>query len=106
MRNFSAIGGKTCLCAEVRSWKDGNTGVGTSECGGNQFVPVNGGKKKIVYLPHFPCRSAQKHHYTRTSNANRFKIFHQVDLPDYLMFAQDDHAEKCTRMPEARAELL
>ena len=29
-----------------------------------------------------------------------------MDLPDYLMFAQDDHAEKCTRMPEARAELL
>ena len=45
-RNFSAIGGKTCLCAEVRSWKDGNTGVGTNECGGNQFVSVNGGEKK------------------------------------------------------------
>ena len=25
---------------------------------------------------------------------------------DYLMFAQDDRAEKCTRMPEPRAELL
>ena len=45
-RNFSAIGGKTCFFAEVRSWKDGNTGVGTNECRGNQFVPVNGGEKK------------------------------------------------------------
>ena len=45
-RDFSAIGGKTCLCAEVRSWKDGNTGVGTNECEGNQFVPINGGEKK------------------------------------------------------------
>ena len=45
-RNFSAIGGKTCLCTEVRSGKDGNTGVGTNECGGNQFVPINGGEKK------------------------------------------------------------
>ena len=45
-QNFSAIGGKTCLRAEVRSWKDGNTGVGTNECGGNQFVPINGGEKK------------------------------------------------------------
>ena len=45
-RNFSAIGGKTCLCAKVRSWKDSNTEVGTNECGGNQFVPVNGGEKK------------------------------------------------------------
>ena len=45
-RNFSVIGGKTCLCAEVRSWKDGNTGVGTNECGGNQFVPINAGEKK------------------------------------------------------------
>ena len=61
--------------------------------------------KEIVYLRHFPAR-AQKHQYTRTSNANRFKISHHVDLPDYLMFAQDDRAEKCTRMPEARAELL
>ena len=62
--------------------------------------------KEIVYLRHFPRRSTQKHHYTRTSNANRFKFFHHVDLPDYLMFGQDDRAEKCTRMPEARAELL
>ena len=46
MRNFSAIGGKTCLCAEVRLWKDGNTGVGTDESGGNQFVPINGAEKK------------------------------------------------------------
>ena len=45
-RNASAIGGKTCLCAEVTSWKDGNTAVGTNECGGNQFVPINGGGKK------------------------------------------------------------
>ena len=50
--------------------------------------------KEIVYLPHFPRRSAQKHHFTHTSNANRFKIFHHVDLPDYLTFAQDDRAEK------------
>ena len=42
-RNFSTIGGKTRLCAEVRSWKDGNTGAGTKKCGGNQFVPINGG---------------------------------------------------------------
>ena len=56
--------------------------------------------KEIVYL------SAQKHQYTRTSNANRFKIFHHVDPLDYLIFAQDDRAEKCTRMPVARAELL
>ena len=41
--------------------------------------------KEIVYLAHFPRRSAQKHHYTRTPNANRFKIFHHVDLPDYLI---------------------
>ena len=25
---------------------DGNTRVGTNECGGNQFVPINGGEKK------------------------------------------------------------
>ena len=71
--------------------------------------PVCAGKwtgKEMAYLPHFPHRSAQKLHRTRTSNANRFKTFNHVDLPDYLMFAQDDHAEKCTRMPEARAELL
>ena len=43
---FSAIGGKKYLRAEVRSWKDGNTGVGTNECRGNQFVPINGGEKK------------------------------------------------------------
>ena len=46
MRNVSTIGGKTRLCAELRSWKDVNTGVGTKECGGNQFVPINGGGKK------------------------------------------------------------
>ena len=56
--------------------------------------------KEIVYL------SAQKHHFMHTSNANRFKIFHHVDLLDYLIFAQDDRAEKCTRMPVAHAELL
>ena len=89
----------------MRSWKDGNTGVGTNECGGNQFVPINGGGKKKFTCEIIPAR-AQKHHNTRTSNANRFKIFHHVDLPDYLMFAQDDRAEKCTRMTEARAELL
>ena len=68
--------------------------------------PVCAGKwrgKEIVYLP-----AGQHKNITtrRTSNANRFKIFHRVDLPDYLIFAQDDRAEKCTRMPEARAELL
>ena len=45
-QNFSTIGGKTRLCAEERSWKDGNTGVGTKECGGDQFAPINGGEKK------------------------------------------------------------
>ena len=34
------------------------------------------------------------------------KFYHHVDLPDYLMFAQDDRAVECTGMPEARAELL
>ena len=63
------------------------------------------GKEK-VFLRYFPPHEHKKHHYTRTSNANRFKNFHLVDLPDYLMFAQDDRAEKCTRMPEARAKLL
>ena len=61
-------------------------------------MPINGGDI-------FPAR-AQEHHYTRTSNANRFKIFHHLDLPAYLMFAQDGRAEFCTRMPEAHAELL
>ena len=61
------------------------------------------GKEIVFFCDIFPAR---KHQYTRTSNANRFKIFHHVDLPDYLMFAQDDLAEKCTRVPEARAELL
>ena len=61
--------------------------------------------KEIVYFRHFP-RTSTKHHNMRTSNANYFKIFHHVDLPDYLMFAQDDRAEKCTTIPEARAELL
>ena len=89
----------------MRSWKDGNTGVGTNECGGKQSVPINGGEKKTFLATFSPAR-AQKHQYTRTSNVNRFKIFHHVDLPDYLMFAQDDRAEKCSRMPEARAELL
>ena len=89
----------------MRSWKDGNTGVGTNECGGNQFVPINGGEKKKFTCDIFPAR-AQKYHYTRTSNANRFKIFHHVDLPDYLIFAQDDRAEKCTRMPVALAKPL
>ena len=39
-------GSMFCIRPEVRSWKDGNTGVGTNECGGNQFVPINGGEKK------------------------------------------------------------
>ena len=62
--------------------------------------------KEIVFLRHFPRMSTKKIQYTHTSNANCFKIFHHMDLPDYLMFTQDDHAEKCTRMPEARVELL
>ena len=62
--------------------------------------------KEIVFLRHFPSPRAQKHQYMHNSNANCFKIFHHVDLPDYLMFAQDDRAEKCARMPEARANLL
>ena len=51
---FSTIGGKTSLCAEVRSWKDGNTGAGTKECGGSQFVPINGGEKKSFSCDIFP----------------------------------------------------
>ena len=62
--------------------------------------------KEIVFLRHFPSTRAHKHHYTRTSNANRFKNFQHVDLPDYFMFAQDDRGEKCTRMPDACVELL
>ena len=62
--------------------------------------------KEIVFLRHFPRTSTKKLQYTRTSNANCFKIFRHVDLPDYLMLAQDGRAEKCTRMPEARADLL
>ena len=62
--------------------------------------------KEIVFLRHFP-RTSTKTSVTRTSNANRFKIFYHVDLPDYF--------DVCTRrpcqemykdMPEARAELL
>ena len=68
-------------------------------------MPINGGGKKYFSCDIFPAR-AKKHQYTHTSKANRVEIFHHVDLPDYLMFAQDDRAEKCTRMPEARAELL
>ena len=45
-RNFSTIEGKTRFFSEERSWKDDNTGVGTKECGGNQFAPINGGEKK------------------------------------------------------------
>ena len=62
--------------------------------------------KEIVFFCDIFLARAQKHQYTSTSNANRFNIFHHVDLSDYLMFAQDDRAKKCTRMPEARAELL
>ena len=29
-----------------------------------------------------------------------------MDLPDYLMFAQDDRAEKCTRMPESTCRAI
>ena len=63
------------------------------------------GGKEIVYLRHFP-RTSTKTSLHAHFITNRFNIFHHVDLPDYLMFAQDDGAEKCTRMPEARAELL
>ena len=63
--------------------------------------------KEIVFLQlTFSLHKHKKLQYTRTSNANCFKIFPHLDLPDYLMFAQDDRAKKCTRMPEARAELL
>ena len=84
-RNFSAIGGKTCLCAEVRSWKDGNTGVEINECGGNQFVPINGEKKYL--LATFSPQVSTKTFSTRTSNADRFKktFFYHVDLLDYLI---------------------
>ena len=60
-------------------------------------MPINGGEKKYWVFLH-----------TKTSVHAHFKckIFHHVDLPDYLMFAQDGHAEKCTRIPEARAEPL
>ena len=51
--------------------------------------------KEIVFLRHFPRTNTKTSlQYTRTSNANRFKFFHHVDLPDYLMFAQDDRAER------------
>ena len=61
--------------------------------------------KRNSFLATFSPHKHKKLQYTRTSNANCFKIFHHVDLPEYLMYAQDDRAEKCTRMPEARAEL-
>ena len=62
--------------------------------------------KEIVFLQLFPARAQKSSVHTHFKCKLFFKIFHHVDLPDYLMFAQDDRAEKCTRMPEARAELL
>ena len=62
--------------------------------------------KRNSFLFTFSLHEHKKLQYMRTSNANCFEIVHRVDLPDYLMFAQDDRAEKCTRMPEAHAELL
>ena len=78
----------------MRSGKDGNTGVGTNECGGNQFVPINGGEKKHCSLLATFSPHEHKNIITRAL---------QMQIVDYLMFAQDDRAEKCTRMPEARA---
>ena len=49
--------------------------------------------KEIVFLRHFPQMQI-------------VLKFHHVDPPDYLMFAQDDRAEKCTRMLEEGAQLL
>ena len=64
------------------------------------------GKRNSFPATFLPAR-AQKHHYMRTSNANCFKIFHHVDLPDYLMFARDDRAKKkCTGMPEATCRAI
>ena len=51
------------------------------------------------FLATFSPHKHKKLQYASTSNANCVKIFHHVDLLDYLMFAQDDRAEKCTRMP-------
>ena len=65
--------------------------------------------KEIVYLRHFPHTSTKTSLHAHFKCKSFLKIFHHVDLPvlpDYLMFAQDDRAEKCTRMPEARVELL
>ena len=54
-------------------------------------MPINGGDRNSSLATLF-ATGQQKHHYT-TSKANRSKIFHHVDLPDYLIFAQDDRAE-------------
>ena len=54
----------------------------------------------VTFSPH--------EHKNITTHALQMQIVLKflVDLPDYLIFAQDDRDEKCTRMPEARAELL
>ena len=72
---------------------------------GTSLCPYMEGKRNIFFATFSP-HEHKKLQYTRTSNANCFKFFHHVDLPDYLIFAQDGRAERCTRMPEARAELL
>ena len=51
--------------------------------------------KEIIFLRHSPRTSTKKLQYRRSSNAN-FKNFHHVDLPDYLMFAQDDKDARST----------
>ena len=56
--------------------------------------------KEIVFLQHFPCTSTKN---LSTCALQMQIVFHHVDP---LMFAQDYRAEKCTKMPEARAELL
>ena len=61
--------------------------------------------KEIVFFATFSRTSAKTSVHAHFK-CKSFQIFHHVDLPDCLMFAKDDRAEKCTRMPEARAELL
>ena len=68
-------------------------------------IPGLEGKRNSLlatFSPQVSTKTSLHAHF----KCNRFKIFHHEDLPDYLIFAQDDCAEKCTRMPEARAELL
>ena len=61
------------------------------------------GKRNSLLATFFPHE-----HKNITTRALQMQIVLKffVDLPDYLIFAQDNRDEKCTRMPEARAELL